>query len=147
MFYMVLNTTLICFLLGLTGDVLENLRVRISDPLGKSAVEKFFEILFWLETTKNDHSRGFRVRGEAASALIVQAMCPCTSQKCHFIPRIALLFSRITLSFPEVLLYFLEWLFCFPEVPFCFLQLAFCFPEVPFCFPEVPLYFSKMPYF
>ena len=41
-----------------TGDILGNLTVRISDPWGKSAPRKIFEILFWLEIFKREHSRG-----------------------------------------------------------------------------------------
>ena len=32
--------------------------VRISDPWEKSAPRKICETLFWLETSKNDHSKG-----------------------------------------------------------------------------------------
>ena len=58
-------------------------------------VEKFY-VLFWLETSKNDHSKG---EG--------------TSQKCPFIPRIVLLFSEIALLFSRSALLFLR-----GEVPF-----------------------------
>ena len=65
-------------------------------------LEKFFEILIWLETSKIDHSihgggvgqgwdrggTGVGVglgRVEIVSALVLKSMCPFTSQKCPFI--------------------------------------------------------------
>ena len=39
------------------GDILRNLKIRISDPRKKSAPEKLSQILLWLETYENDHFR------------------------------------------------------------------------------------------
>ena len=39
-------------------DILGNLRVRTSDPWKMRDPRKIFEILFWLETSGNDHSIG-----------------------------------------------------------------------------------------
>ena len=103
-------------------DILGNLRVKISDPWRKNAPRNIFEILFWLETSKNDHSR----RG--GSTLVLRSMCPSTSKN-------ALLFLELPFYFPEVPFGLLEMSFRFPEVPVCF-------PEVPFCFPEM-LFFLK----
>ena len=82
--------------------------------MGKNAPRNIFEILFWPETSKNDHSRG---GSKVARALVLKSMSPFTSQKCLFIPRIALLF-------PELLFYFPALVFYFPEMPFCFLELS-----------------------
>ena len=97
--------------LSLPGDILENLRVRVSDPWGKSAPRKIFKILFWLETSIKDSRKGY-------------------FSKCYFI-------ARIALSFPEVLFCFLELSFCFSKVPLYFSKMSYCFPEFPFSFPEV----------
>ena len=56
--------------------------------MGKRDPRKIFEILFWLETTKNDHLRG---GDEVASALVLRSVClllpkmPFYSQNCLFI--------------------------------------------------------------
>ena len=111
-----------------SGDILVNLRGRISDPQEKCARRNVLEI-FWLETSKNDHSRGEGVRLQV----------PLSLSQC------ALLLPKNALLLPELPFYFPELPFYFPEMPFCFLELLFCFPKVSFCFPEVPFYFSKMP--
>ena len=48
----------------ITGDILWNLRVRISEPWKKRTPRKIFETLFYLETSKNDHweKRGVRMQ-------------------------------------------------------------------------------------
>ena len=68
------------------GDILENLRVRVSDPWGKSAPRKNFKILFWLETS---------IRLQKGVLLKMLFYC----QNCTFISRSALLFSGIVLLF------------------------------------------------
>ena len=73
----------VVFYLETIKDILRNLAVRISGTLEKSLLRKIYEILFWLETSKNNHY------GEE-SALVLKSMCPSTSQKCPFIPRVAL---------------------------------------------------------
>ena len=78
-------------------DILGILRVRISDPWKKSVPRKIFEILFWLETSKNDHSKGGGLRLPVAFSL---------SQCVLFLPKNALLFSRIAVSFSRSLLLF-----------------------------------------
>ena len=61
-------------------------------------LENFFKSYFGLKDPK-DHSRRMRGGGEVASAFVFKSMCPFTSQKCSFIPRITLSFSRIALLF------------------------------------------------
>ena len=73
----------VVFYLETIRDILKNLAVRISGTLEKSLRRKIYEILFWLETSKNNHSR-------EESALVLKSMYPSTSQKCPFIPRFAL---------------------------------------------------------
>ena len=108
----------------LSGDIFENLRVRISDPRKKCVTRK---TLFWLEKSKKDHRRGSEgVRLQ--STLFLRSMFSFTSPKCSFILRIALLFSRISFHFLELHFYFPEVPFCFPEVPF-FSKMLYCFPE------------------
>ena len=69
------------------------------DPREKSAPRKNFENLFWLETSKKDHSRG---GSEVAIALVLKSMCPSTSQRCSFIPRSAFFSPKIPYCFPEL---------------------------------------------
>ena len=67
------------------GDILGNLRVRISDPWEKVALENF--ILFWLETSKNDHTEGGRVNMKVtlpSSSGLCAFLFP---RKLRFIPR------------------------------------------------------------
>ena len=72
----------------------KELMVQTSDSWKKRAPWKISEISFWLETTKNDHSReGW------GCALVLKLVCP--SQKCPFIPRIALSFPGIVLLFSK----------------------------------------------
>ena len=59
----------------------------MSDSWEKSALRNFFEILFWLETSKNDHSMQVRLQ-------------------VPLFPEIALLFSRCALLFPRTALLF-----------------------------------------
>ena len=101
----------------LSGDIFENLGVRISDPWKKCVTRK---ILFWLEKSKKDHRRGSQGM-RLQSTLFLRSMFPFTSSKCSFILRIALLFSRISFHFPELPFYL-------PEVPF-FSKMLYCFPE------------------
>ena len=77
-----------------TGVILGNLRVRISDPWEKSSPRKIFEILFWLETFKNDHSWSEEVRLQVP------------------------LSSICMLLLPKNTLFFLELLFIFQNCPF-----------------------------
>ena len=69
-------------------------------------------------------------RVEVASVLVLKSMCPFTSEKCRFIPRIVLSFSRIVFLFSGIAL-------CSPEVPFYFSKNPYCFPELLLSFPEV----------
>ena len=115
----------------LSGDIFENLGVRISDPWKKCVTRK---ILFWLEKSKKDHRRGSEGM-RLQSTLFLRSMFPFTSSKCSFILRIALLFSRISFHFPELPFYFPELPFCFPELPFCFPEVSF-FSKMLYCFPE-----------
>ena len=72
----------------LTGDVFRKLRVRISEPWEMSTPRKIFEVFFWLETSRNDHSK----RGVKLQVLL--SLSPC-----------AFLLSKNTLLFPELLFY------------------------------------------
>ena len=146
------------FVQSVTGDILGNFGVRISDPWGKKALKILFEILFWLETSGNDHLRG-RGRG---------CKCPCPqinvpfyfpktpfySQNCPFIFQNSLFnIPELHYYFPEVSFCFLQLLFCFPEVLFYFSKMPYCFPEFPFSFREVTSFyllcglFSKSAFF
>ena len=146
------------FVQSVTGDILGNFGVRISDPWGKKALKILFEILFWLETSGNDHLRG-RGRG---------CKCPCPqinvpfyfpktpfySQNCPFIFQNSLFnIPELHYYFPEVSFCFLQLLFCFPEVLFYFSKMPYCFPELPFSFREVTSFyllcvlFSKSAFF
>ena len=95
------------------GDILGNLKVRISDPWKNNLPNFFLEILYWFETSKNDHSR--EGTGEAAGALIHESMCLFYfpkmlfySQNCPFISRHAHLFSGIDLLFSRSVFLFLK---------------------------------------
>ena len=57
--------------------------------MGKRDPRKIFEILFWLETTKNDH---LRRGGEVASALVLRSVC-------LLLPKNALLFPELPFFF------------------------------------------------
>ena len=100
----------------LPGDILGNSRARISDPWVKKAPSKFLKNSFWLETYKNDHSRGG---------------VPLSSSQCAFI------LSKNALSFPELPFYF-------PEVPSYFLELPFFFQRCHFVFQKFPLVCPKL---
>ena len=117
----------------ISGDILENLGVRISDPWETSAPKKFFEILFKLKTSKNDHSRGGQIY-----------KCPCLQVN------VPIYFPKMPFYFLNCPFYFQELSSYFPKVPFCLMELPFCSPEAPFyfskmsyCFPELPLVFQK----
>ena len=97
-------------LIAISGDILGSLGVRISNPWEKTAPNFFKKFLSWLETSKNDHSRGDGVRLQASLS-----SSPCT-----------LLFPKNVLLFPELSFYF-------PKVPLCFPELPFCYPEILFC--------------
>ena len=88
--------------------------------LTNCASRKYFEITFWLETSKNDCSSG---GSKVATAWV---SVPFTSQKMRFYSQCCPFVSQ-------------KWSFVLWNCPF-FL------PKMPFCFPEVPFYFSKMPY-
>ena len=90
-----------------------------------------FEILFWLEKSKNDYSTP---QGRLKLQVFL-SLSQCT-----------LLLPKNALLFPELPFYFPEFPFYFTEVPFCFLELPFCFPEMHYCFSEVSFYLSKIPY-
>ena len=94
--------------------------------MGEKSRLKIFEILFWHETSKNDHTRG-----------AVRLQVPLLPSEC------LLLLSKNVFLFPELSPYFPELPFHFPEVPSCFLELPFYFLEVSFCFPEVSVHFLK----
>ena len=84
----------------LAGDILRNLRVRISDPWGKSAPRK---ILVWLETSKNDHCR----YGGGGGGVRLQV--PLFSSQCALLlPKNALLFSSIVFLFSRSAFIFLK---------------------------------------
>ena len=91
-----------------------------------------FEILFWLETSKNDHCRkGMRLQ------------VPFSSNKCALLLlKNALLLPELLFHFPEWLFYFRKLLFYFSEVSCCFLELSFCFLGLPFC-PKSAFLFLK----
>ena len=107
-----------------TGDILGNFRVRISDSLGKKALKIIFEILFWLETSGNDHLR-VRRRG---------CKCPCPQINAPFY------FAKMPFYSQNSIFNILKLHYYFPEMSFSFLQLLFCFQEALFNF-------SKMPFF
>ena len=88
----------------------------------KNVSRKIFEILFWLEEPKNDHSWG---RGWGWK-------CPCLQIKVPLYFPIVFFFPRIACHFLE-LPFFPEVAFCFPEVSFYLSKLSFCFPERPTC--------------
>ena len=98
-------------LIAISGDILGSLGVRISNPWEKTAPNFFKKFLSWLETSKNDHSRGDGVRLQASLS-----SSPCT-----------LLFPKNVLLFPELSFYF-------PKVPLCLSELLFSFAEVSFCY-------------
>lgn len=62
------------------GDILRNLKIRISDPRKKSAPEKLSQILLWLETYENDHFRTSEREREGGVA-----RAPFISQKCPIV--------------------------------------------------------------
>ena len=92
-------------------------------PLGK------FLNFFLIETSKNDQFKGGD--SEAASALVFNSMCPFTSPKCPFIPRIALLFSINAILFPRISLLFSRSAFLFLKNSLLFSGIVLCLPEVP----------------
>lgn len=82
------------------GDILGNLRVRISDPWEESTHRKSFEILLWFETSKNDSSKGGWLG----------CKCPCSEVTVPFyFPKIK------TALFPELSFYFRVLFSYFPE--------------------------------
>ena len=82
------------------GGILGNSRVRLSDPWKKSIPRKIFEILFWPETSKNDHSRRW---GEEGRVLLCRPVnVPFYFPKMPFLLRIAFLYSRSAFLFPEI---------------------------------------------
>ena len=90
---------------SIAGDILGNLIVRMSDSWEKSALRKIFEILFWLETSKNDHSMQVRLQ-------------------VPLFPEIALLFSRFALLFPRTALLFSRSVLLLSGIAFLFLKNA-----------------------
>ena len=129
------------FVQSVTGDILGNFGVRISDPWGKKALKILFEILFWLETSGNDHLRG-RGRG---------CKCPCPqinvpfyfpktpfySQNCPFI------FQNSLFNIPELHYYFPEVSFCSCSCCFVFQKCFFISQKCPIVFQNFPLVFVK----
>ena len=66
----------------------------------KITLEKFLKFFFRLQISKKKGG------SEVASALVLKSVYPSPSQKYHFIPRIALLFSRSAILFPRIALSF-----------------------------------------
>ena len=79
------------------GDILGNLRVRISDLWKKSSPKKIFKILFQLETFKNDHSRQ---ETEVTSVLVFKPMCPFTYQNALLFPKLPFHFPKLSFNIP-----------------------------------------------
>ena len=115
--------------------------------MGKNAPRKIFEILFWFGASINDHSRG---GSEVESALVLNSMCPFTSQNTLLFPklpfyfsevsivsRIALLFSRSVLLFSTSALLFSRSAFLFSRSAFLFSNMRYCFPELSFSEPKL----------
>ena len=92
----------------ISGDILENLRVRISDSWETSTPKKFFEILFKLKTSKNDHSRGGQIY-----------KCPCLQ-------------VNVPIYFPKMPFYSLNCPFYFPELSCIFQKCPFVSWNCPF---------------
>ena len=138
----------------ITGDILGNLRVRISDPWEKKCPWKIFEISFWFETSKNDHSRG-RGWGCKCPCLRVNVAfyfpkMPFYFQNCPFTPRIALLFSTIALfnfqncSFILQKCPFASWDYhLFSRSALLFSSLAFSSSRSAFVFITVRVFFQE----
>ena len=102
-------------------------------------VEKFFKY-FDLKHPKIATEPGGRW---VASALVLKSMSPFTSQKCPFIPRIALLFSRITLLFCRNALFFPGVALLFPKSVLLFSRSAFLFLKNAPLFSRIVLEFSR----
>ena len=109
----------------------------------KVLLEKFLNF-FLIETSKNDQFKGGDK--EAASALVFNSMCPFTSPKCPFIPRIALLFSISAILFPRISLLFSRSAFSFLKNSLLFSGIVLCLPEVPY-FYFLCTSFSKNDFF
>ena len=113
-----------------SGDILGNLRVRISDPQKKRG--------------RMGEGRGGGVGGASALAL---KSSPFTSQKCPLICRIALLFSRITALFsrnafllPGAALSFFKSVLLFPRSAFLFLKNASLFSRIVLQFSRIAFF-------
>ena len=78
---------------------------------------------------------------EVASALVLKSICPFTSHKCFFIPRIALLFSRITLLFSRKARFSWNCSFVFQNFAFVFQKCCFIFQKCPIS--RIALQFSR----
>ena len=81
----------------------------------KVTLEKFLKFHFSLKYTKMNTSKG---GGEAARTTVLMSMCPFTSQKLSFFPRIAFLLPKISLLFSRRAL-------LFPGIPLLFSRIAF----------------------
>ena len=88
----------------------------------KVPLEKILKFYFGLKHPKMTTLEG---GSEVGSALVLKSICPSTSQKSLFIPRIALLFSRNALLFSGIAL-------LFSRSPFFSSKIPYCFPELPF---------------
>ena len=108
---------------SIAGDILGNLIVRMSDSWEKSALRKIFEILFWLETSKNDHSMQVRLQ-------------------VPLFPEIALLFSRFALLFPRTALLFSRSVLLLSGIAFLFLKNA-RFSKIAFFLFTVRVFFQE----
>ena len=87
---------------ALPGDILGNLRVRISDPWGKLPLENVFEILYRLEKPK------ITIPDEE-----VRLQVPLSSSQCALLlPKNAILFSRSALLFSRKAFSFSNSLVC-----------------------------------
>ena len=86
---------ILCIKVWVGRNILGNLRVRISDPWEKSSPRKIFEILFWLETAKNNRSRGGGMRLQVSLS---------SSQSARYL--LALLIPELPIYFPELPFYF-----------------------------------------
>ena len=122
--------------LPIKGFFREFKSVRISEPWGKSAPCKIFDILLWLEISKIDHSivvgwdGGWGRWGWDCKSPCPQVNVPFYFTKCPFIPRITLLFSRITFLFSNIALLFPGINLLFSRSTFLFLRNTLLFPRI-----------------
>ena len=127
--------------------ILVNLRVpRFLTHGEKVPFENFLKFYFGLKhpkLTTPQQCGGTRRVGQGGgkggcavvSALVLKSMCPFTSQKCRFIPRIA---SVIFKYHP-----FVSWNcpFVFKKYLYISQKCSIFFPELPFSFSEVPSFY------